>query len=141
MKLSTGLRNGLLSGDDLKALLDGGEIRVYEGAVPSTADDSIGSAVLLGTYKNGGSGITFDAAVNGVISKAAGETWGGTIAATGTPSFFRHVLSSDDGSASSTALRIQGTCGLVGADLNMASLSWTSGGTMQPIESYAITIA
>ena len=28
MKLSTGLRNGLLSGNSLKALLDGGEIRV-----------------------------------------------------------------------------------------------------------------
>lgn len=140
MKLSTGLRNALLSGGSLKATLDGGEIRIYSGTVPADADASIGSATLLVTIKNGGSGINFaSSAASGVLNKAAAETWSGTNAATGTASFFRHVLSADDGSSSSSAVRIQGTTAVAGADLNLTSVSLTSGAT-QTIDFYSVAM-
>lgn len=140
MKISTGLRNALLSGGSLKATLAGGEIRIYSGTVPADADASIGSATLLVTIKNGGSGINFAAsAAAGVLNKASGETWSGTNAATGTASFFRHVLSADDGSASTTASRIQGTAAVAGADLNLTSVSLTSGAT-QTIDFYSVAL-
>lgn len=139
MKLSTGLRNGLLSGDSLKALLDGGELRIYAGTTPADADAAIGSATLLVTITNGGSGITFSAASGGVMQKNSGETWSGTNAATGTAAFYRHVLTSDDGSASSTAVRLQGSVGLAGADMNLSSVSLTNGAT-QTINFYSISM-
>lgn len=139
MKLSTGLRNAMLSGGSLKASLDGGEIRIYSGTVPADADASIGSATLLCTIKNGGSGITFGAAAAGVLPKASGETWSGTNAATGTASFFRHVLSADDGSSSSSAVRIQGTVAAAGADLNLTSVSLTSGAP-QTVDFYSVAM-
>ncbi len=139
MKLSTGMRNALLSGGSLKATLDGGEIRIYSGTVPADADASIGGATLLVTIKNGGSGITFGSASGGVIQKAGGETWSGTNAATGTASFYRHVLSADDGTSSSSAARLQGTVGVAGADMNLSSVSLTSGAT-QTLNFYSVTV-
>ncbi|MFM9922751.1 hypothetical protein VLK31_07155 [Variovorax sp. H27-G14] len=138
MKLSTGLRNYLLSTGSLKAALAGGEIRIYSGTVPATADDAIGSAVLLVTIKNAGAGINFDtAAAAGVLPKAPGETWTGVNVATNSSSFFRHVLAADTGASSTTAARIQGTCAVAGADLNLTSTSLTSGAT-QTIDSYTV---
>lgn len=128
MTPSTGLKNGVLSGDSLKSLLDGGEIRFYAGTVPANADAAIGGATLLCTIKNGGSGINFaSAAAGGVLQKASGETWGGTNVASGTATFYRHVKSDDDGSASTTAVRLQGSLGLAGADINLTSVALVSG--------------
>jgi len=140
MKLSTGLRDGLLSGDSLKALLDGGEIRIYDTTtIPASADDAISGATLLVTIKNAGSGITFAAAAGGVMQKAAAEVWSGVNAATGTAKFYRHVLSADDGTASSSAVRIQGTVGLAGADMNLSSVALTSGAT-QSLNFYSVAM-
>lgn len=139
MKLSTGLRNALLSGGSLKATLDGGEIRIYSGTVPADADAAIGGATLLVTIKNGGSGITFATASGGVMQKAGGETWSGTNAATGTASFYRHVLSADDGSSSTSAVRIQGTVAVAGADMNLTSVALSSGAT-QTLNFYSIAM-
>lgn len=138
MKLSTGLRNGMLASNSLKSLLASGEIRIYAGTVPADADASIGSATLLCTVKNGGSGINFaSAATAGVLPKASGETWSGTNVATGVATFFRHVLAADDGSASSSAVRIQGTVAVAGADLNLTSVSLVSGAP-QAIDYYSV---
>ncbi|WPG35304.1 hypothetical protein [Variovorax sp. EBFNA2] len=140
MKLSTGLRNGLLSGGSLKSLLDGGEIRIYDTvAVPASADDAIGGATLLVVIKNGGSGITFAAAAGGVMQKAPGEVWSGVNAATGNALFYRHVLSADDGSASTAAVRIQGSVGLAGADMNLSSVALTGGAT-QSLNFYSVAM-
>lgn len=129
MKLSTGLRNHLLASGSLKAALDGGEIRIYSGSAPATADDAA-TGTLLVTLKDSGSGINFaSSASGGILSKDAGETWSGTNAATGTAGYYRHVASGDDDSSSGTALRIQGTCGLAGADMNMTSVALTASAT------------
>ncbi|ADU36227.1 hypothetical protein [Variovorax paradoxus] len=136
MKLSIAQRNSMLA--KLKADLDGGEIRIYAGAIPDDAEDAIGGATLLVTIKNGGSGLTFAAPSDGVMLKAAGETWSGTSVATGTASFYRHVLSADDGSASASALRLQGSVGLAGADMNLTSVALVSGVTAPPITYYNV---
>ncbi len=130
VKLSTALRNHLLVSGSIKSAFDpGSEIRVYGGTVPATADAAIGGATLLLTIKNGSSGITFAAsAAGGVLLKNASETWSGTAVASGVPTFYRHVLTADDGSASTSALRYQGTCGAAGADMNFTAGALTDGG-------------
>ena len=120
IKTSTGLRNAMLATGSAKAALDGGRINIYAGAAPATADDAVGGATLLCaiTLNSTGTGILFDtAAVNGVLAKKPSETWSGSIVATGTATWYRHVAAADDGTLSTTAPRIQGTIALIGADL------------------------
>ena len=138
MKISTGLRNHVLASGSLKSALDGGEIRIYAGTEPASADDAIGSATLLVTIESGGSGINFDsAAAGGVLEKAPAETWNGVNVASGTATFYRHVLPGDTGAASTSAVRMQGTCAVAGADLNLTSVALTSGAT-QTVDFYSV---
>lgn len=142
ISISTGLRNALLSSNNLKAIFDAGsEIRIYGGTVPADADAAIpGGATLLVTIKNGSSGITFAAAAaGGVLEKSAAETWSGINVATGAPTFYRHVLTADAGAASTTAPRYQGNVGVAGADMNLTSSTLTSGAT-QTLDYHAVAI-
>ena len=130
MKISTGLRNHLLATGSLKAGLDGGVIRIYSGAEPAAADDSIGAAVLLCTISlnDGGTGITLDSTPSGgVIQKNPSETWSGTPVATGTGAFWRFSGTADAGGSSTTEKRAQGTIGTALADMIVASTTFTSG--------------
>lgn len=130
VKTSTGLRNGMLVGDSFKGLMDGSFLRIYAGPVPASADDAIGSATLLCTVSNNSSatGLTFDSvAVGGVLSKTPAEVWSGNNVAAGTASFYRLETSADDQDASSTLPRVQGTVGVLGADLNLSSVALANG--------------
>ena len=142
IKMSTGLRNELLSGGSLKSIFDAGsEIRIYGGTIPSSANDGIGSATLLVTIKNGSSGITFDtAATNAILQKNPSEVWEGNNVATGTATFYRHVLTADDDAGSSTAPRYQGTVALVGGDMNLTNVNLVNGAN-QKLDYHAVTIA
>lgn len=115
LKVSTGLRKGLLDSGSLMYQLDGGRINIYAGAVPASADESLGSATLLCavTLNSTGSGIYFDdEAVGDTLSKAPGEVWSGVNAATGTATFYRHVAAGDNGTLSRhSAPRLQGEVG------------------------------
>lgn len=62
---------------------------------------------------------------SGVISKETGQTWSGTNLVTGTAGYFRMVLPDDTAAESTTAIRIQGSVGTGGAELNLSSLSFT----------------
>jgi hypothetical protein len=128
--ISSGLRDYMLTSGSFKAGMDGGCIRVYAGTVPATADAAIGSASLLCvvTLSGGGTGITFESTpVGGSVVKKTTETWTGTNVASGTPSFFRHESLSDDGSASTTLKRVQGTIGTSGNVMNISNSPVTSG--------------
>lgn len=141
IKNSTGLRNAMLATGSAKAALDGGRINIYAGAAPATADDAVGGATLLCaiTLNSTGTGILFDtAAVNGVLAKKPSETWSGSIVATGTATWYRHVAAADDGTLSTTAPRIQGTIAPIGADLNIDP-SFVSGQT-KVIEHYVVAL-
>ncbi len=138
--VSSGLQKALLNDGGFKETMDTAEFRLYAGLVPDSADASIGAATLLCTVKNGASGVTFDATTTpGTLLKPAGETWGGTNAASGTPSFYRLVKSADTGAASTTDTRVQGSVGVVGADLNISAGALVSGAP-QSITYYAVTM-
>lgn len=129
-KFSTGLRNGMLGASGFKALMDGFRIRIYAGTAPATADAELGGATLLCELTVNGDGITnlnFGSPAAAIISKAAGEVWSGTAVSTGGATFFRAVKTTDTEAASTTDLRIQGTVGELGADMNLSDATFTSG--------------
>jgi len=104
----------------MKAQLDGGYVRIYQGTVPATTGAAVDSADLLVTISESGTatGINFDtAASGGVISKASGEVWIGTIIKSGTATFYRFSPTGDAGGDDDTIPRLQGTVGVINADL------------------------
>lgn len=141
VKTSTGLKNGLLVTGSLKSLLDLGKLRIFSGPVPADAD-AAETGTLLCVISNAGTatGLTFEStAAAGAVAKKTGETWSGTNVASGTASHYRFVANGDTGAASATDKRIQGTVGLVGADLNLSSLTLTSGAP-QTIDYFTATV-
>lgn len=140
LKVSTGLRNGMLDSGSVKDQMDGGRINIYAGAVPASADDALGGATLLSviTVNSTGTGINFDtAAVGDTLSKAPSEVWSGVNVASGIATFYRHVADGDTAALSATEPRIQGEIGVVGKELNLSSVNLSNGAT-QTIDFYAI---
>lgn len=142
MKMSTGLRNGLLSTGSFASVMNNHVIVIYSGTVPADADAAIGAAVALCEITVGDDGVTplgYDAAANGVLQKASAETWSGTVDSTGTASFFRMRTQADGDGASTSATRVQGTVGLAGADMNLSSVALTAA-AVQVIDTWALAI-
>lgn len=140
LKLSTGLRNAMLDSSNLRTLLNGGLIKVYDGTVPATADAALSGNTLLQTFSlnSTGAGINFDtAAVGDTLSKAPAEVWAGDPAATGTGTFYRHVAVGDDGTLSTTQARIQGELG-AGNEMLLATNVFTVG-VNRVLDAYSIT--
>ncbi|MNL59868.1 hypothetical protein D3C87_1836300 [compost metagenome] len=68
--------------------------------------------------------------------------WSGNAVASGTPGYFRWVLPADDGTLSSSAMRVQGKVGLVSdpsAQLALSSLTITAGAPLT-IDTANITV-
>lgn len=112
IKTSTGLRAYLAVTGSIKAGLDGGLIKFYDGAEPADADKAVTGNLLWTVSLDGdGTGLTLDpVAVNGSAVKPSGAVWAGPTQA-GTPTYFRFVVPGDDGTLSLTQRRVQGTCG------------------------------
>lgn len=130
-KESTGIRNANLVTGPIKSLLDGGFINIYSGPAPATADAAV-TGTLLCTISNNSTatGLTFEAsAANGSVSKTLSEVWSGVNAATGIAGYYRFVTATDDGTLSATQYRLQGNVATAGAELNLSSISLTSGAT------------
>jgi len=109
--------------DGVQAILRGCKIAIYSGTQPADAD-SVETGTLLVTISldGGATGLSWDDAAAGVLSKAAAETWQGTAVATGTAGWFRCYQSGDDPSAAETVLaRFDGSVSTSGAQLNMSS--------------------
>ena len=131
-QVSTGLRNYMLDTGSFKAAMDLGLLRIYEGTVPTSVEDALGVATILCevTVDGLGTGGTWEAsAASGIISKNTAETWQGVNSDSGTATFFRFVQPVDTGTADPAELRIQGLVGLVGAELNLSSVTLTVGAT------------
>jgi len=132
VRLSTGARNKLLdggSGGGIKGALNLGFINIYSGPQPLLADTGA-TGTLLGTasVNAGGTGLTFDAAVLGVISKAAAEAWKFTGLAVGTAGWFRfYPAAGNPANTSATEARIDGAVAASGGDLNLTNISITIG--------------
>lgn len=130
IQFSSGLRDHLLISGSFKSALDGGVIRIYSGTMPATADADSSSLTVLCTISLDatGTGLTWGSTVTaGILSKNTTEIWRGLIVNTGTATFFRFMAISDTGAASTTAKRVQGTIGLVGADLNFSNVNLVAG--------------
>jgi hypothetical protein len=120
-KMSTGLCNYLLDTGSLKALFSGttAQLRLYSGGVPASADAAAGT--LIATIKEAGAALTFlAAAAAGVLAKSA-NVWSDPSCTGGTATYYRLVLSADDDTLSAVFKRVQGTVGVGGADMNVAT--------------------
>ena len=147
LRLSTGLRQGLLGTDDLKALLDGGLVTIHTGSQPGSADDAATGTRLCVIYSlEPTTGLNFDAPVAGVLSKAAAESWQGTAEDTGTAGWFRFMQFDTDiattltnGLAASSAnIRFDGAIAVSGAEMNLSNLAFVSG-AVETISQFSIT--
>ena len=133
---STGYRNaaaaaalGTVPGS---SIMDGCVIMVYAGTTPANADASLGAATLLATYSknNAGTPLAWDTPAAGSTSKPSGDVWSATAVADGTATFFRYQLPADDGTLSTTGVRIQGKAGLVSdpsAELGLSNIAIVNG--------------
>jgi hypothetical protein len=73
-------------------------------------------------------GLTYGSIASGVLSKSG--TWSGVVETGGVAGYFRLCGSVvDAGGSSTTLIRIQGTCGVSGADYNMTSTTLTAAAT------------
>lgn len=139
LKLSTGLRNGLLDTSPFKTLLDASRLKLYSGSAPATADDAEGTLLVSIGSAHADTHCHFLAtAVSGTISKDA-NVWSGVATSTGTATHFRLVVNTDTGVLSTTQIRIQGTVGTSGADLNMSSVAIVVSAT-QTIDTFSMTV-
>jgi len=94
-----------------------GEVRIYDGTVPTDADTALSGNTLLATLvmSNPAFGAAADAAP-GATATASAITDDSSADATGTASFFR-IVDRDE------ATILQGTVGTSGADLNLNTVS------------------
>jgi hypothetical protein len=140
LQVSTGLRNALLGTYSLAAALNLGFIKIYTGTPPATADMAA-TGTLLVTISNASSatGLTSGAAASGTLPKTTSEVWSGVNAVSGTAGYMRYVAPGDDGTASATQMRLQGTVGVASADLILSSVN-LSGGAVQGIDTSNITL-
>jgi hypothetical protein len=129
-RLSTGLVNKLMDTGSFKTTFAGCFIDIYSGAQPAAADDAASGTKLVTLYSDGTTtGLTMEAsATDGILEKNASETWSGTAVATGTAGWFRMRQAGDTGTASSTTMaRVDGSISTSGAQMNLGSLTITSG--------------
>jgi hypothetical protein len=139
LKLSTGLRDGMLDTSPFKTLLDASRVKIYSGVAPSSADDAEGTLLVSIGSDNADTHCHFAAsASSGVISKNS-DVWSAVASASGTASYFRMVVNTDTGVLSTTEIRMQGTVGTSNADINMSSVSIVSGAT-QTIDTWDQTM-
>jgi len=86
----------------------------------------------------GSGGLTYGATTAGVMSKVG--VWSGVNVATGVAGYFRILAGVlDAGAASTTAIRVQGACGISSGDYPMTSTTLTSGQT-HTIDTFSLTL-
>ena len=130
LKLSTGLVNATMADKSFKAALEGTGaagffIDIYSGARPASPNDAATGTKLARITAAAGARLHFAAAaVDGVIAKAAAETWQATGLANGAAGYFRVVTDADAGDTSSTnAIRVDGVIAVSGSDMDMTNTS------------------
>lgn len=139
LKLSTGLRNGMLDANPFKTLLDASRLKIYSGSPPADADAAEGTLLVSIGSSNADTHCHFLAsAVSGVLSKNT-DVWSAAASSTGTATHFRLVVNTDDGTLSTTQIRMQGTIGTSAADLNMSTVAIVELAT-QTVDTFDLTM-
>lgn len=132
-KISQGLQEVLLQA--IATQMSGSMIlRIYSGTVPTNAHSALDveNTLLREVSSNGaGAALSFEAAtVGGMLVKSTSQVWQGPAGgnnATGTATFYRLVLQTDDGSANTSVPRFQGSVGLFDADLILGNTALVMG--------------
>lgn len=144
---STGLAKHLMVTGSAFAAFDGDAlIKVYSGAVPATADALEGTVIWTISSEGGGTGLNFETAADTsnaaapAMVKLGSETWSGTVTAAGPATYWRMVNVADDGTLSTTAKRIQGSCGSTGQDMYLATTTLTPGAKSMSAFSLALPL-
>jgi len=87
---------------------------------------------------NRGNFLYFNYATGGAISKTV-DTWSGEVATTGVAGYFRIVQDDDDGTSSTSQIRLQGSVSTSGAELNLSNTSLTDGTTLT-IDTFSVSL-
>lgn len=141
IKISTGLANAMMNDTGATAALNNAELelRIFSGPEPLTADAALADETLLVTIQvNGGGGMQFAFANEGTIMKDIDQSWLGNVIATGTPTYYRLCPMNDDNTASTTAVRVQGSVGATG-DLKLGTTTLATGNP-QSIDFYQLRL-
>ena len=141
IKISTGLADAMMNDTGATAALNNAELelRIFSGPEPLTADAALADETLLVTIQvNGGGGMQFAFANEGTIMKDIDQSWLGNVIATGTPTYYRLCPMSDDNTASTTAVRVQGSVGATG-DLKLGTTTLATGNP-QSIDFYQLRL-
>lgn len=128
MKTAVATRNTQL--DAMTALLNGGSLRLYSGTEPATPETALSGNTLLAQLTFGSP--AFGAASAGVATSNA-ITQDSSADATGTATFFRCLASNG------TTVVYQGTVSTAAADLNLNSVSISSGAAVA-VSSLTVTL-
>ena len=145
IRLSDGLRNAMLdggTGGGIKGALDGCFCAFFTGAQPASANDPMTGTLLgvLSVNGDGVTGLTWDAADAGSIAKAASESWRVEWDAVGVAGCFRFYMTGDTLTGSDPdAIRLDGSCGTSGADMNLTNLQ-TAVGRVDTCDGFAVTM-
>jgi len=140
LRLSTGYRQAALGTNSFQTEFALSFINIYTGSQPSDADQAATGTLLATIFSDGVAiGVSFDAPVAGVISKAAAQTWSGTAIAEGTAGWFRlHEAIDNPALLSTVNSRIDGNIATSGANMNMSN-TFIASAAVQTISTFAIT--
>lgn len=147
IKLSTGLRNGMLGTTGFSEIFANGIIEIYSGAQPATADAAT-TGTLLGTVTlasgaftpgTATNGLTWAAPASGAVTKST-DLWQFTGVAAATAGWFRLKGNALDSNGVSTTLpRLDGNIGSSGADMNLSNLS-IAVGAITTLDTFSFSI-
>ena len=141
IKISTGLADAMMGNVGATAALNAAslELRIFSGPEPLTADAALTDETLLVTIQvNGGGGMQFAFANEGTIMKDIDQSWLGNVLNTGVPTYYRLCPKTDDNSASTTKVRVQGSVGPTG-DLMLGTTTLATGNP-QSIDFYQLRL-
>lgn len=129
VQLSTGAVDAMMDSPGLRAAFNGGgmELKLYAGTMPADANAAVGGATLLATIKSGTDSLLWDTSSGGILSKPVASVWSGVAVALGTAVWGRFIVTGDAGTASTSAVRVQGDVATIGAFINLDNPAMSSG--------------
>ena len=147
LRLSTGMREKMVSTLTIKELLDGGFMDIFTGSQPLTADAVEPGVKIVRISSTSGTaasdGLRFGTALGGVLPITT-PIWSGIVKTAGVAGWWRFYgtggTSGVAGSAGTngTAIRMDGNVGISGADLNLSHTNLALDSTLT-IKTFSIT--
>lgn len=140
--VSKGFKSALLGTQSFAQIFAGGEIRIFSGARPTSANRAQGNN-LLGRVTRvgaGGPGLRFTL-TDGNVIKTPSDAWRFLCDTAGSASWFRLVAAGDTGTDSNTAPRIDGDIGSTSSpsDMTLTTITFAVNDSL-PIDGFLYTI-